>query len=100
HHNGKKVMGDDQHRLWTHLQSFVFPEHLASLSADASERYAYMSTNYHVDMAGAGDAPPGIPFCCWIGNKHNRLVPWESLPYHDMEHRINRLMQEADKLGQ
>ncbi|KAG7381633.1 hypothetical protein PHYPSEUDO_005791 [Phytophthora pseudosyringae] len=101
HHNGKKLIGDaDQRHVWTHLQSFVFPEHLAALSADATERYAYMADNYLVGIYGASDAFPGLSMCYRVKTEYYRLTPWETLPWHDIEQRLHEFVQEASNLEQ
>lgn len=99
HHNGKKVIGDDQTRTWTHLQSFVFPDQLALHRSNASDRYAYLADNYRVGIYGTSDAFPGLLMCYRLTTEHYRLTSWTELLHHDLEDRLRDFVQEATELG-
>ncbi|KAG7381634.1 hypothetical protein PHYPSEUDO_005792 [Phytophthora pseudosyringae] len=100
HHNGKKLIGDEETsktRVWTHLQSFVFPDNLAAVNSDPAQRYEYMATNYHVRIFGGGifrDFP-----MCYGDNKmkseHYNTTSWDKLPYKDLEDKLHNFAQEA-----
>ncbi|KAJ8557006.1 hypothetical protein ON010_g8961 [Phytophthora cinnamomi] len=97
HHNGKKVFGDET-RTWTHLQSFVFPEHLALQKASASDRYAYMADNYRVGIYGSSYRFPGLSMCYRFTSDHYRYTSWSELSYHDLEDRLRAFVREAGEL--
>ncbi|KAL4106654.1 hypothetical protein PRIC1_004701 [Phytophthora ramorum] len=101
HHNGKKLIGDEEKtRVWTHLQSFVFPDTLASLNSNATERYEYMTTNYHVRIFGGGIFR-GFPMCYGdnkMKSEFYRTTSWDDLPYRDLEDRLHDFAQEAGAL--
>jgi alpha 1,2-mannosyltransferase len=103
HHNGKKLIAEDANsktRVWTHLQSFVFPDKLASAGSNAAERYAYMTTNYHVRIFGGG-LFRGFPMCYGdnkMKSEHYRTTSWDELPYKDLEDRLHDFAQEAGAL--
>ncbi|OWY94928.1 hypothetical protein PHMEG_00035206 [Phytophthora megakarya] len=103
HHNGKKLIGDGETntaRVWTHLQSFVFPENLTLVNANAAERYEYLSTNYHVRIFGGGMIR-GISMC-YGDNKmksmHYTTTSWDDLPYKQLEDQLHDFTQEAAAL--
>ncbi|KAG7382980.1 hypothetical protein PHYBOEH_010157 [Phytophthora boehmeriae] len=101
HHNAKKLIerdGDGQSRVWTHLQSFVFPSHLSSVDADPEERFAFISTNYLVQIIGGGGSFPGFSLCYGdtsMESPHFQLTPWEKLPFHDLESRLSEFASDA-----
>ncbi|KAL4159082.1 hypothetical protein PRNP1_004853 [Phytophthora ramorum] len=101
HHNGKKLISDEEKtRVWTHLQSFVFPDTLASLNSNATERYEYMTTNYHVRIFGGGIFR-GFPMCYGdnkMKSEFYRTTSWDDLPYRDLEDRLHDFAQEAGAL--
>ncbi|KAG7388588.1 hypothetical protein PHYBOEH_007798 [Phytophthora boehmeriae] len=105
HHNGKKLIGEaknNQTRVWTHLQSFVFPEHLAAMSADADQRHSYLTDNYHVRIYGGSAAFPGFSMCYGdnrMKSKHYKLTEWGDLAWHDLEDRLNDFAKEASTFG-
>ncbi|RLN61911.1 hypothetical protein BBJ29_010039 [Phytophthora kernoviae] len=105
HHNGKKLIGEgknNQTRVWTHLQTFVFPEHLGAVNGDADKRYSYMANNYHVRIYGGSAVFPGFSMCYGdnkMKSKHYNLTTWEDLPWHDLENRLNDFAKEASTLG-
>ncbi|KAE9019019.1 hypothetical protein PR003_g13455 [Phytophthora rubi] len=103
HHNGKKLIGGEEsgkNRVWTHLQSFVFPENLASVNANAAERYEYMTTNFHVRIFGGGIFR-NFPMCYGdnkMKSEHFKTTPWGELPFGDLEDRLHDFTQEAGAL--
>ncbi|KAJ8552605.1 hypothetical protein ON010_g9942 [Phytophthora cinnamomi] len=103
HHNGKKLIGEEEtskNRVWTHIQSFVFPENLASVSANAAERYEYMTTNYHVRIFGGGIFR-NFPMCYGdnkMKSEHYKTTLWEEQPFGDLEDRLHSFAQEASTL--
>ncbi|GMF20808.1 unnamed protein product [Phytophthora fragariaefolia] len=104
HHNGKKLIGEEEtskSRVWTHLQSFVFPDNLVLENANAAERYEYMTANFHVRIFGGGRVFDGFPMC-YGDNKmklvHYRTTVWSELPFGDLEDRLHGFAQEANIL--
>ncbi|GMF28057.1 unnamed protein product [Phytophthora lilii] len=103
HHNGKKLVGDEETsktRVWTHLQSFVFPDNLASVNSNAAQRYEYMTTNYHVRIFGGGIFH-GFPMCYGdneMKSPYYTTTSWEDLPFKDLEDRLHKFAQEGGAL--
>ncbi|EGZ19004.1 hypothetical protein PHYSODRAFT_301435 [Phytophthora sojae] len=89
HHNGKKLMGEEETsktRVWTHLQSFVFPENLASANANAAERWWRHFPEFPYVLRRQQES------------KHYKTTPWEELPFGDLEDRLHGFAQEAAAL--
>ncbi|KAL3658712.1 hypothetical protein V7S43_016348 [Phytophthora oleae] len=103
HHNGKKIIGEEETsktRVWTHLQSFVFPDNLASINSNTTQRYEYLTTNYHVRIFGGGIFK-GLDMCYGddkMKSKHFKTTSWDDLPYKDLEGRLHNFAQEAGAL--
>ncbi|KAG3117669.1 hypothetical protein PI125_g3575 [Phytophthora idaei] len=101
HHNGKKLIGEEETsktRVWTHLQSFVFPENLASVNVN--ERYEYVATNYHVRIVGGGIFR-GFPRCYGdivMKSEHFITTAWDDLPFKDLEDRLHGFIQEVNAI--
>jgi alpha 1,2-mannosyltransferase len=102
HHNGKKLIAEDagtKTRVWTHLQSFVFPDSLASVNSNAAGRYEYLATNYRVKIVGASTEFPELPMCYGMKSGYSRLTPWEDLPWRQIEAQLRDFAREASLLG-
>ncbi|KUG01758.1 hypothetical protein AM587_10011858 [Phytophthora nicotianae] len=103
HHNGKKLIGEEETsktRVWTHLQSFVFPENLTSVDTNAGERYEYMTNNYHVRIFGGGIFR-GFTMCYGdtaMKSEHYKTTSWDDLPFKDLEDRLHDFAQVARTL--
>ncbi|KAK1943181.1 hypothetical protein P3T76_005818 [Phytophthora citrophthora] len=103
HHNGKKIIGEEETsktRVWTHLQSFVFPDNLTSINLTAIQRYEYLTTNYHVRIFGGGIFK-GFDMCYGdekMKSKHFKTTAWGDLPYKDVENRLHDFVQDARTL--
>nr|KAE8937225.1 hypothetical protein PF009_g12860 [Phytophthora fragariae] len=81
-------------------QSFVFPENLASVNANAAERYEYMTTNFHVRIFGGGIFR-NFPMCYGdnkMKSEHFKTTPWGELPFGDLEDQLHDFTQEAGAL--
>ncbi|KAF1776093.1 Nucleotide-diphospho-sugar transferase [Phytophthora cactorum] len=105
HHNGKKLIGEEETsktRVWTHLQSFVFPKNLASVNVNTNERYEYMATNYHVRIVGGGIFR-GFLMCYGdtvMESEHFKTTSWGDLPFKDLDDQLHDLAQEAGALAE
>ncbi|KAG3184732.1 hypothetical protein PC128_g13642 [Phytophthora cactorum] len=103
HHNGKKLIGEEETsktRVWTHLQSFVFPKNLASVNVNTNERYEYMATNYHVRIVGGGIFR-GFLMCYGdtvMESEHFKTTSWGDLPFKDLEDRLHGFIQEVNAI--
>ncbi|GMF20804.1 unnamed protein product [Phytophthora fragariaefolia] len=98
HHNGKKVINDGQARIWTQLQSFVFPGHLALHRGTTFDRKAYLGDTYRVGIDGSSNLFPGLPMCYRLTSVQFQFTPWSGLAFHDLEARLQDFAQQASEL--
>ncbi|KAE9144163.1 hypothetical protein PF006_g10859 [Phytophthora fragariae] len=75
-------------------------ENLASVNANAAERYEYMTTNFHVRIFGGGIFR-NFPMCYGdnkMKSEHFKTTPWGELPFGDLEDQLHDFTQEAGAL--
>lgn len=104
HRNGKKLSGDEdftRDHTWGQLQSFVFPERLASVDADPDKRYAFVKKFFQVEIFQGGRQFVKTRMCYgdrYLKSKHFQLTSWEDLPWHNIEDTLLDYAREASQL--
>jgi alpha 1,2-mannosyltransferase len=104
HRNGKKLSGEEdleKDHTWGHMQSFIFPDHLASVDANPRKRYAYVKKYYNVSIFQGGRQFVKTRMCYgdrYLKSDHFRLTPWEDLPWHDLEDTLLAYARDASQL--
>ncbi|KAE8886524.1 hypothetical protein PF002_g10988 [Phytophthora fragariae] len=104
HRNGKKLSGEEnfeRDHTWGQLQTFVFPERLASVDADPDKRYAFVKKHFKVDIFQGGREFVKTRMCYgdrFLKSKHFQLTPWENLPWHNIEDTLLDYARDASQL--
>ncbi|KAL4159080.1 hypothetical protein PRNP1_004851 [Phytophthora ramorum] len=104
HRNGKKLSGEEDFKrdhTWGQLQTFVFPERLASVDADPDKRYAFVKKHYNVTIFQGGRQFVKTRMCYgdrYMKSEHFRLTPWEDLPWHNIEDTLLDYARDASQL--
>ncbi|KAG7388585.1 hypothetical protein PHYBOEH_007795 [Phytophthora boehmeriae] len=104
HRNGKKLTGEEDYvkdHTWRQLQTFVFPDELAPVDADAAKRYAFVQENYNVVIFKGGKGFVKTRMCYgdrFMKSKHFRLTPWKDLPWHELEDTLLNYARDASVL--
>ncbi|GMF20798.1 unnamed protein product [Phytophthora fragariaefolia] len=104
HRNGKKLSGEEKFErdhTWGQLQTFIFPESLASVDADPDKRYAFVKEHFKVHIFQGGSQFVKTRMCYgdrYLNSSHFRLTPWVDLPWHDIEDTLLDYAREASQL--
>ncbi|ETP53082.1 hypothetical protein F442_01985 [Phytophthora nicotianae P10297] len=104
HRNGKKLSGEEdftRDHTWGHLQTFIFPDEIMSVSADPVKRYEFVKKHYKVNIFKGGKEFVKTRMCYgdrYMNSTHFRLTPWESLPWHNLEDTLLDYAHDASQL--
>ncbi|KAG7381630.1 hypothetical protein PHYPSEUDO_005788 [Phytophthora pseudosyringae] len=104
HRNGKKLSGEEdftRDHTWGQLQTFIFPEQMASVDADPVMRYAFVKKYYKVNIFQGGQQFVKTRMCYgdrYMKSKHFRLTPWAELPWHNIEDTLLDYARDARQL--
>ncbi|KAG1697822.1 hypothetical protein DVH05_015776 [Phytophthora capsici] len=104
HRNGKKLSGEEdftRDHTWGHLQTFIFPDRLASVDADPAKRYAFVKKFFKVNIFQGGKEFVKTRMCYgdrYLKSRHFKLTPWKELPWHNIEDTLLDYARDASQL--